>query len=434
MDTSRHLLINGVVLNGRPDFLKPILDDQQQHQHHRGRKGFENGELEIRTNDEIIRNLSTKLMNPAILDVEFASIPQKRISAGASTSQLSENLCRNRQKSILPYEDTRVMLHSTRKNPHGYINASNVQVPIGDRFFRYVLTQAPMKNTAEDFWHMVWESGSRIIVMMANHSIEQFSIYWPLKTNEKLTFGDYSIRQRSCTNTRNLVTTIMSMKSLSSGEKRVIYHLSYSGFRQDFDGVPNSIELFLSFIDAVNSVKRHIENEKPRDVDSGVFVTASGTTSRQNSRNRSRSISRISLLDVTNRMRSHSVEHNSIWKRKLTLSSSGQQSTTSTTSDTSTASSTSSSNGPTPTTSYRPDVTLEQQPPIIVHCLDGSTDSGIFILVELIVHCIENNVSVEIAKLLRLLRHQRASLIRSSMQYRFVYESILVYLQRSRLI
>uniref|UniRef100_A0AC34GJ14 Uncharacterized protein n=1 Tax=Panagrolaimus sp. ES5 TaxID=591445 RepID=A0AC34GJ14_9BILA len=194
--------------------------------------------------------------------------------------------------------------------------------------------------------------------------------------------------------------------------------------------------LFYCFIDAVNSVKRHIENEKPRDVDSGVFVTASGTQSRQNSRNRSRSISRISLLDVTNRMRSHSVEHNSIWKRKLTLSSSGQQSTTSTTSDTSTASSSSasSSNGPVATTSYRPDVTLEQQPPIIVHCLDGSTDSGIFILVELIVHCIENNVSVEIAKLLRLLRQQRASLIRSPQQYRFVYESILVYLQRSRLI
>uniref|UniRef100_A0AC35G6L6 Uncharacterized protein n=1 Tax=Panagrolaimus sp. PS1159 TaxID=55785 RepID=A0AC35G6L6_9BILA len=87
MDQSRHLLINGVVLNGRPDFLKP-LDEQ----HHRIQKGFETGELEVRTNDETIRNLSTKLSNPAILDVEFASIPQKRISAGASTSQLPENL------------------------------------------------------------------------------------------------------------------------------------------------------------------------------------------------------------------------------------------------------------------------------------------------------------------------------------------------------
>ena len=239
MQASRHLLINGVVLNGRPDFLKPL--ETVRH-----RKGFENGELESKTNDETIRTLTSKLTNPSVLEVEFASIPQKRISAGASTSQLPENLSRNRHKSILPYEDTRVMLHPTRKNPHGYINASNVQVPIGERFFRYVLTQAPLKNTAEDFWQMVWESGSRMIVMMANHSIEQISIYWPTKTNEKLTFGDFSIRQRSCNNTRNLVTTIMTIKSHSSGEKRVIYHLNFNGFRTDLEGVPNSIELFLS--------------------------------------------------------------------------------------------------------------------------------------------------------------------------------------------
>jgi protein tyrosine phosphatase len=33
---------------------------------------------------------------------------------------------------------------------------------------RYVACQAPLENTIESFWHMVWERYTTIIVMLAN--------------------------------------------------------------------------------------------------------------------------------------------------------------------------------------------------------------------------------------------------------------------------
>ena len=30
----------------------------------------------------------------------------------------------------------------------------------------YIATQSPMMNTAEDFWRLVWEQGSRVILML----------------------------------------------------------------------------------------------------------------------------------------------------------------------------------------------------------------------------------------------------------------------------
>uniref|UniRef100_A0A7E4UZI0 protein-tyrosine-phosphatase n=1 Tax=Panagrellus redivivus TaxID=6233 RepID=A0A7E4UZI0_PANRE len=420
---SRHVLLNGVILNDRPDFLDP------RHCHGFGSENAT--DIAYRLTDDTTKLFGYKLSNPSMIDMEFAGIPQKRLSAGASTSQNAENVKRNRPKAVLPYEDTRVMLHPTRKNTDGYINASNVQVPIGDKLFRYVLTQAPMKQTLEDFWQMIWESGARIVVAMNSRPDEAGIIYWPTHTGSKLSIGDYSIRHSHTTVTRSLITTILTVKSLSSGEKRTIYRLDFTGFGRE-EGVPANTEVFLDFIDAVNSVKRHIENEIQRDADSGVFVNSS----RNNSRSRSRSTNRSSLLDVTNKLRSHSVEHNSsLWRRKLQPRGAQLSSTSSSThSDASTGSSSNDAHSRPNGTGFRLDVTLDAQPAILVHCSDGSGDSGVFVLVEAIIHCIENNVAVDVGKLLKLLRHQRACLVRSPGQYRFVYESVLAYLQRSRLI
>lgn len=169
-----------------------------------------------------------------------------------------------------------------------------------------------------------------------------------------------------------------------------------------------------------------------RDGDSGVYIPST-FSSRKNSysysRSRSKSTTRSTLMDVTNKIRSQSVEQGNRWKRKLISNSTTQQSTSSNNSEISAISTNSnSSNGSTKIEYY------DQQNPIIVHCLDGSSISGLYVLIEVIVHCIENNVNVEIPKLLRLLRQQRSSLIKNIHQYKFAYEAILVYLQRSRLI
>lgn len=37
---------------------------------------------------------------------------------------------------------------------------------MGERILRYVVAQAPLRESIEDFWQMVWECGAQIIVML----------------------------------------------------------------------------------------------------------------------------------------------------------------------------------------------------------------------------------------------------------------------------
>jgi protein tyrosine phosphatase len=76
----------------------------------------------------------------------------------------------------------------------------------------------------------------------------------------------------------------------------------------------------------------------------------------------------------------------------------------------------------------------EDQPPIIVHCGDGATESGVYLLVDAIMQSIENNVEIDIPNMLRNLRQQRMYLIRNVESYRFVYNLVENLLVHSRLI
>ncbi|VDO17166.1 unnamed protein product, partial [Brugia timori] len=158
--SSRHIMVNSALQH-------PITNTHGHFTNLIGAVSI-NDQLSIPTNDQTLKRLLTKLAADDALDEEFAVIPNKRMSAGVSTSQRPENMKRNRTRSIVPYEDTRIMLHSKQSNPTGYINASNIQIPIGNRILKYILAQAPLPDTIEDFWQMIWESGSQLIVMLCS--------------------------------------------------------------------------------------------------------------------------------------------------------------------------------------------------------------------------------------------------------------------------
>ena len=77
--------------------------------------------------------------------------------------------------------NTRVWLNSGQTD---YINASRVHVRVIETYYStittiitaqgykrrgaFLATQAPMKETVEDFWHMIWETQSKAIVMLCN--------------------------------------------------------------------------------------------------------------------------------------------------------------------------------------------------------------------------------------------------------------------------
>ncbi|CAH8860922.1 unnamed protein product [Trichobilharzia szidati] len=78
---------------------------------------------------------------------------------------LPVNIPKNRNLTIIPHDANRVALKAVRGvDGSDYINASYID---GYRSRAgYIATQAPMNNTLEDFWRMIWESGSCLIVKL----------------------------------------------------------------------------------------------------------------------------------------------------------------------------------------------------------------------------------------------------------------------------
>lgn len=82
-----------------------------------------------------------------------------------TSAQLSCNKGKNRALNALPYEFTRVPLQPIRGvEGSDYINASFVDSYRDRR--AYIATQSPLAKTVEDFWRMMWELNSNIVVML----------------------------------------------------------------------------------------------------------------------------------------------------------------------------------------------------------------------------------------------------------------------------
>lgn len=77
---------------------------------------------------------------------------------------------------------TRVILREAASGD--YINANHVNMSINgtDLILRYIATQGPLANTVEDFWQMVLEQESTLIVMLTTiieRGRAKCHKYWP---------------------------------------------------------------------------------------------------------------------------------------------------------------------------------------------------------------------------------------------------------------
>ncbi|KAK9884942.1 hypothetical protein WA026_009178 [Henosepilachna vigintioctopunctata] len=75
-----------------------------------------------------------------------------------------------------------------------------------------------------------------------------------------------------------------------------------------------------------------------------------------------------------------------------------------------------------------------KNPPILVHCTAGVGRTGLTILSDLLLFTIDHNQEVCIPRVVTHLRYQRAFMVQTIAQYRFVYSLLIHYLKQTRLI
>ncbi|KAI3357910.1 hypothetical protein L3Q82_016291, partial [Scortum barcoo] len=99
------------------------------------------------------------------LNVEYQKIPPNFVST--AELDVPGHMIKDRYKTILPNPESRVVLRSPEEEagPDRYINANYIRGYKGAPR-AYIATQGPMLHTVGDFWDMVWQERSSIIVMV----------------------------------------------------------------------------------------------------------------------------------------------------------------------------------------------------------------------------------------------------------------------------
>jgi len=113
---------------------------------------------------DLIRNLERRLQQSAHLS-EWKLLEERdalRPEALSSEAVKEINRTKNRYQNIIPFDNSRVRLGELGDDRSDYINATYIS--LFNRWF--IASQAPLPNTFFDFFKMIWENGSDVVVML----------------------------------------------------------------------------------------------------------------------------------------------------------------------------------------------------------------------------------------------------------------------------
>ncbi|UXI17727.1 RING finger protein 11 [Sarcoptes scabiei] len=217
------------------------------------------------------------------MELEFQKIATMRANSDDSkfiSANLPCNKHKNRLMNILPYESTRVFLQPIRGiEGSDYINANFID---GYKYRNaYIATQGPLMETADDFWRMIWEHNSNIIVTLTQiqeMGREKCHEYWPSERSQRYSY--FVVEPITEYNIPQYILREFKITDARDGQSRMIRQFQYVDWPEQ--GVPKSGEGFIEFITQVHKTKEQFGHEGPITVHcsagvgrTGVFITLS---------------------------------------------------------------------------------------------------------------------------------------------------------------
>uniref|UniRef100_A0A8C3B2B8 Receptor-type tyrosine-protein phosphatase F n=1 Tax=Cyclopterus lumpus TaxID=8103 RepID=A0A8C3B2B8_CYCLU len=196
------------------------------------------------------------------------------------SANLPCNKFKNRLVNIMPFESTRVCLQPIRGvEGSDYINASCID---GYRQQKaYLATQGPLAETTEDFWRMLWEHNSTIVVMLTKlreMGREKCHQYWPAERSARYQY--FVVDPMAEYNMPQYILREFKVTDARDGQSRTIRQFQFTDWPEQ--GVPKTGEGFIDFIGQVHKTKEQFGQDGPITVHcsagvgrTGVFITLS---------------------------------------------------------------------------------------------------------------------------------------------------------------
>ncbi|XP_066302281.1 receptor-type tyrosine-protein phosphatase N2-like isoform X3 [Branchiostoma lanceolatum] len=213
--------------------------------------------MDISTGHIVLAYMEDHLKNKDRLEKEWQQLQNYEPDIHSTVIGVSGgNAAKNRVSDAVPYDHSRVVLNdSLNIGTADYINASTI-TDHDPRNHAYIATQGPLESTVCDFWQMVWEQGSVVIVMLCSlqeAGSEQCCQYWPEEGNSLYHIYEVHLVSEHIWCEDFLVRSFY-LKNIQTGETRTVTQFHFLSWPQG--GIPATPKALLEFRRKVNKCYR----------------------------------------------------------------------------------------------------------------------------------------------------------------------------------
>ncbi|KAK9879317.1 hypothetical protein WA026_004170 [Henosepilachna vigintioctopunctata] len=182
---------------------------------------------------------------------EYAEIRARPPDGTFNVAKLKNNLPKNRYTDVLCYDESRVILSEIGdEQDTDYIHANFVDGYKQKNAF--ISTQGPLPKTTAEFWRMVWEQHTLVIVMttkVMERGRPKCHQYWESDVDGEVTYGGFTIKTMEIEADPDTTVTTLRLTNNKTEESREVSHWQFTSW-PDY-GVPSSGKALLEFLSRV---------------------------------------------------------------------------------------------------------------------------------------------------------------------------------------